>query len=337
MPTLIIENSGRIQGGVLAGSLLIGRHPINGLVIREPAVSRVHAWIGSSDGAYFVADAGSRGGTWLNGKKIERRTRLNEGDVLQVGSAQIAFSSSDLLAGDIMPIDLLWKGPAVDAPDRQVGVRCECGHRMTFSTALLGQPFLCGACQTVSRARDAGTVMEAPQSVSPATTPSSAIPESEICAVCQSMIAADDAITRCSGCDMVYHSECWTTNRGCAAYGCDQVNALDPAPTSAASTFESTQTGEQQQHEPARTDGQEATTAGRLPWDYLLLGASALAIPAGVLAFGAASALTAAGAVCLMRDDTGGYRRSVLAISFILSIIGVAAGVSVSRIWWNAG
>jgi hypothetical protein len=36
-----------------------------------------------------------------------------------------------------------------------------------------------------------------------------------------------DEILACPQCGLRFHAECWAENRGCSAYGCAQVGALD--------------------------------------------------------------------------------------------------------------
>jgi serine phosphatase RsbU (regulator of sigma subunit) len=56
---------------------LIGRQPENHLILRDSRVSRSHARIVVEHGAYVLEDNGSRHGTFVNGKRIKRRTLEN--------------------------------------------------------------------------------------------------------------------------------------------------------------------------------------------------------------------------------------------------------------------
>jgi hypothetical protein len=66
------------------GSLLIGRHPVNDLTLQEPTVSRVHAWIHRVNGVDCVEDLGSRHGTFVCGRRVDRAP-LREGDWVRFG------------------------------------------------------------------------------------------------------------------------------------------------------------------------------------------------------------------------------------------------------------
>ena len=71
----------------------IGRKAGKDLEIADPRVSRDHAEIVAEDGAYFVVDAGSKLGTFVNGQKVQRQ-KLARNDRIEFGvgvGAQIIF------------------------------------------------------------------------------------------------------------------------------------------------------------------------------------------------------------------------------------------------------
>jgi len=51
----------------------------------------------------------------------------------------------------------------------------------------------------------------------------------QICGICQTPIETFEATETCPACSQRYHAECWSQNRGCAAYGCTHVGVLDAA------------------------------------------------------------------------------------------------------------
>lgn len=63
----------------------IGRNPDRDLTITDARVSRDHAVIQSEGDDFLVVDAGSRGGTFLNGEKIDRR-KLRSNDRVEFGA-----------------------------------------------------------------------------------------------------------------------------------------------------------------------------------------------------------------------------------------------------------
>ena len=84
-----------IKTGPLAGrhfelgsQLVIGRVNAD-LRIDEPSVSRRHALFRPIAGLLDVEDLGSSNGTWVNGERITAATRLQPGDVVEIGGTII--------------------------------------------------------------------------------------------------------------------------------------------------------------------------------------------------------------------------------------------------------
>src|ERR1035438_5805262 len=73
---------------------LIGRQPGNHLILRDNRVSRAHARIVVENGGYVLEDTGSRHGTFVNGKRVQRKA-LENTDRVEFGaqdSFQLLFS-----------------------------------------------------------------------------------------------------------------------------------------------------------------------------------------------------------------------------------------------------
>lgn len=79
----------------------IGKGPENMIRIPDPTVSTNHAGIQINGTHFEIVDLGSSNGTFVNGKKVERRA-LRNGDVLTLGQTEMRFESSvvDAEAGD---------------------------------------------------------------------------------------------------------------------------------------------------------------------------------------------------------------------------------------------
>src|SRR5215469_8727801 len=72
----------------------IGRHTENNLVIRDSRASRNHARIVAENGKYVIEDGGSRHGTFVNGKRVQRQV-LEASDRVEFGfpdSYQLTFA-----------------------------------------------------------------------------------------------------------------------------------------------------------------------------------------------------------------------------------------------------
>src|SRR6266542_3674815 len=72
-------------------SVSIGRSSSNDLVFNHLSLSRHHARVIQKEGRFFVEDAGSRNGTFLNGVRLRQTSPLKAGDVIQVGEILIRF------------------------------------------------------------------------------------------------------------------------------------------------------------------------------------------------------------------------------------------------------
>ena len=64
------------------GSVTLGRHPDNQIVINDSQVSRHHARLTWQGSTYSVEDLGSANGTWVNNRRISQATPLRPGDTL---------------------------------------------------------------------------------------------------------------------------------------------------------------------------------------------------------------------------------------------------------------
>lgn len=75
---------------------VIGRHPNCHVVLDNGAVSRHHAQILETHGAYYVEDLRSRNGTYVNGTKIEGRRELLDGDEIRLCDVILEFQMSSM-------------------------------------------------------------------------------------------------------------------------------------------------------------------------------------------------------------------------------------------------
>lgn len=85
-------------------SARIGRGLDCDIVLTDALSSRVHATVLKEDGGWWVRDAGSRNGTFLNGQKIDE-AQLDVGGLLRVGSTEFKFIQSEDKIADNYAID----------------------------------------------------------------------------------------------------------------------------------------------------------------------------------------------------------------------------------------
>jgi predicted component of type VI protein secretion system len=96
---MIIAQSGPASGqrwALTKERHVIGREPDCDIVIPDRQVSRAHAVLVRVEDGYEVEDLSSKNGTHINGKPLEGRVRLQDGDLIQVALvARLAFVGSD--------------------------------------------------------------------------------------------------------------------------------------------------------------------------------------------------------------------------------------------------
>lgn len=110
--------SGQLRGTAehFSNSFLIGKDPSNHLCPRDDALlSRFHAFVSRDpEDAWTVRDLNSRSGTWVNGTRIDRDTKLQEGDLLRCGEcefharfgrpARVTHSTGSVIYSEISPV-----------------------------------------------------------------------------------------------------------------------------------------------------------------------------------------------------------------------------------------
>jgi pSer/pThr/pTyr-binding forkhead associated (FHA) protein len=92
MPSLVFVNGAHAGESIplLPTTLTIGREHDNNVELKDPDVARYHARIVHERGRYVVEDLDSTTGTWVNGQRT-KKAPLNNGDVVRVGSTEIAI------------------------------------------------------------------------------------------------------------------------------------------------------------------------------------------------------------------------------------------------------
>ncbi|HEY7659999.1 MAG TPA: FHA domain-containing protein [Actinomycetota bacterium] len=84
----------------LEGAIRLGRAPDNDLVLGDALVSGHHAEVRQIDGAWVIADAGSRNGTFVNDRQVMAPTPLADGDEIRVGEVRVRFSMPEIAAAE---------------------------------------------------------------------------------------------------------------------------------------------------------------------------------------------------------------------------------------------
>jgi FHA domain-containing protein len=78
----------------------IGRGPENTIRLEDLSVSRRHARIAYRQGAYWLSDLGSMGGTWVDGTKLNAARRVAAGQMIDIGVCRLIVAAAGDAAAD---------------------------------------------------------------------------------------------------------------------------------------------------------------------------------------------------------------------------------------------
>jgi hypothetical protein len=76
----------------LPEEVTVGRAPGCGVRVDDAYTSSIHARIYRRDGTLWVEDLGSTNGTWLNGERLGAPSKVDRGDLVQVGGTVFEVS-----------------------------------------------------------------------------------------------------------------------------------------------------------------------------------------------------------------------------------------------------
>jgi pSer/pThr/pTyr-binding forkhead associated (FHA) protein len=91
MPIAYLITSDDATAHPILGETLIGRDPACDLVLSDITVSRRHAAVRQDGNTVVVSDLGSSNGTFVNGEPIADATRVEAGDVIRLGAAELGI------------------------------------------------------------------------------------------------------------------------------------------------------------------------------------------------------------------------------------------------------
>ena len=81
---------------LVAAESVIGREEGVAVQILDAGISRRHAAVShDGEGSYFLVDAGSRNGTYVNNRRVEQKHPLKDGDKIQIGVSTILKFTHD--------------------------------------------------------------------------------------------------------------------------------------------------------------------------------------------------------------------------------------------------
>lgn len=162
-----------------------------------------------------------------------------------------------------------------------VRFQCPCGAQLRAGKKFAGSKELCPKCRRP-------VVVPLPSS-SRSIAESRDILNAELvegtCGICQSIIIESESVKICEACQLPYHSECWSENLGCGAYGCRNVNVERMGPDiritapAVSARYQPPALSETPSHYPDSTIAwagarDRATDNDAIPWEYAILAAS---------------------------------------------------------------
>ena len=86
-----------------ASPFRIGREESNDIVIPEEQVSKHHASVFCEKGQFWVENLKSTNGLCVNGKSVEDRSSLNQGDLIKIGTTILRFELCDSARSSSLP------------------------------------------------------------------------------------------------------------------------------------------------------------------------------------------------------------------------------------------
>jgi pSer/pThr/pTyr-binding forkhead associated (FHA) protein len=119
-----------------AVSLTVGRARDNNIVLSDRAISRHHAVLQSSDGVeFFLIDANSRNGLFVNGQRITIPKLLQHGDRIIIGKTLLEFKQP--IAEPKLPVEPKVGSGSAIAVRRQVATQVQGYTQSQYRTVLL--------------------------------------------------------------------------------------------------------------------------------------------------------------------------------------------------------
>lgn len=102
-PLVTLQTDNNMQIPVLFWENSIGRSKGSDICIADPTVSRDHCVLLRRQEGWLISDIGSKGGTYVNGKRIKDRTQVLIDDEISIGSTTLTLKRGDEYQEKIKP------------------------------------------------------------------------------------------------------------------------------------------------------------------------------------------------------------------------------------------
>ena len=229
---------GSVQSQIpLEDRLSIGRSKENCIIVSDASILPIQACILVKDNRCYIEDCGGESATVVNDKPVVGTVSLKDGDVIQIGSARMTVSgltseeesSSSAIVRDETKIEFQCQcGKKLRAPRKYSGRRAKCakcGHQLIVPGETAQQTSEDAVANLPESAAVSGTKIH-----ETTTVPESTATRLHICSYCSFEIDEElDDTTTCDVCELPFHTDCWTENSGCSAFGCKNDHILSPA------------------------------------------------------------------------------------------------------------
>ena len=158
-PSYLVYEFERRAYPLAASTFTIGRDAGSDIVVREPAVSRLHAEVRAESGDFMLVAAGATG-TLLNGAPVAAPTKLEDGDRIGVGSVEFTFrrgrlplgvSVVDTVSAEGHDPDAMTKRPTITNPIKNIN-KAPSGSASIIAASVRGiSPLRSAICSAVIR------------------------------------------------------------------------------------------------------------------------------------------------------------------------------------------
>ena len=92
---ILTKDKSKIVFRIVQGRSTIGRNITNTIVIEDKLISNYHAVVINENDEICIEDLESRNGVFLNGLKINKRAKLNDGCIIKLGSTMLRYQSNE--------------------------------------------------------------------------------------------------------------------------------------------------------------------------------------------------------------------------------------------------
>lgn len=94
----------QVEITTISSGWAIGRSSTCAIRIHDTSISRCHSILSHHpENGFFITDLGSRNGSWVNGRRLDKMQRhlLRDGDLLKIGKVSVEFFMADCEAAAI--------------------------------------------------------------------------------------------------------------------------------------------------------------------------------------------------------------------------------------------